>query len=80
LGFYSTFIPMPNTTYNIQPRPIFGILLGDFQPRSNFDRPTDEICEVDFDQLGTDDVEVVHTDRNELVIVTNALAYGQIGF
>jgi hypothetical protein len=25
-------------------------------------------------------VEVVHTDRNELVIVTNALAYGQIGF
>lgn len=77
-GFYSTFTPKPNTIHYIQPRPIIGILLGDYQARSKFIGAIEDILEVDFSRLGSDEVEVVHTERNELVIIKRPVTYNEV--
>lgn len=77
-GFYSTFTPKPNTIHHIQPRPIIGVLLGDYQARSKFIGDVDDILEVDFGRLGSDEVEIVHTERNELVIFKSPIIYNEV--
>ena len=68
VGLYSTFTPKPTTKYHIQPQVKFGLVAGDYRVRSRFDGATQGVCELDFAALGTDDVEVVHTSKNELVV------------
>ncbi|MCJ1476007.1 hypothetical protein MMC13_004671 [Lambiella insularis] len=67
-GFYSSFTPRPRTVYYIQPKATYGLVLGDLKVRSRFDIASSAVCEIDFAKLGVDDVEVIHTEHNELVV------------
>jgi hypothetical protein len=51
--------------------------LGNFQPRSKFIGAVDDILEVDFAKIGSEDVEIIHTERNKLVIVRNPVMYNE---
>lgn len=68
IGFYSSFTPRPQTVYYIQPKATYGLVLGDLKARSRFDVASGTVCEIYFMKLGVDDVEIVHTEHNELVV------------
>ena len=65
---------MPNTTYQIQPSKVFYLVEGDFVPRDRAKaealKALPSTCKVDFEELATDTIQLVHDDRGRLVIQT----------
>ncbi|CAG9951192.1 unnamed protein product [Clonostachys rosea f. rosea IK726] len=71
IGPYATFVPVPNQTYQIMPSNKFYITMGEFNTRDLVKKPqeigTDTVL-VDFDQLATDRVSIVHDANNNLAV------------
>ncbi|CAH0052043.1 unnamed protein product [Clonostachys solani] len=71
IGPYATFVPVPNQTYQIMPSNKFYITMGEFNTRDLVKKPqeigTDTVL-VDFDQLATDRVSIVHDANNNLTV------------
>lgn len=74
LGHYATFTPRPNTSYHIQPKFSFQVLLGDFQPHSKLGRTFGDAHEFDFTALELDNVEIIHTERNQLLLLKEGVS------
>ncbi|KAF9775584.1 hypothetical protein IL306_006292 [Fusarium sp. DS 682] len=69
VGPYATFVPGPNESYQIKPSTVFYIAVGKFSPR---DIITEQVksqpgtCRIDFGQLETNQVSIIHNDQNKL--------------
>jgi hypothetical protein len=71
IGSYVTFIPSPGQTYVIMPSNKFYVTIGDFNVRDIVKKPlkaSSDTVLVDFDQLATDRVSLVHDAYNNLSI------------
>ncbi|KAA8895549.1 hypothetical protein FN846DRAFT_818166 [Sphaerosporella brunnea] len=70
---YAFFIPQPNTTYQIKPSNVFCIaaVSSDVQPRTlTTPDSNSSTCIVDFNELQSDDVQIVHDTKGDLIIQT----------
>jgi len=71
VGPYATFTPQPNTLYWIIPGNIFYLMSGHHKPRDvikeEMEHSTSTVM-INFDQLRTDDVQIVHDKNGKLVI------------
>lgn len=70
VGPYATFVPAPNESYQIKPSPVFYIAVGKFSPRDIITEQVKSLpgtCRIDFGQLETNQVSIVHNDQNKLV-------------
>ena len=72
IGPIAMFCPAPNTTYQITPSDCFYVAIGRFSPRD----PTPEgleasSCKIDFAQLQSYDVGLVHDEWGKLAVVVN---------
>ncbi|OBS23316.1 hypothetical protein FPOA_03865 [Fusarium poae] len=71
IGSYVTFIPSPGQTYVIMPSNKFYVTIGDFNVRDIVKKPlktSSDTVLIDFDQLATDRVSLVHDAYNNLSI------------
>ncbi|KAG6367304.1 hypothetical protein INS49_001491 [Diaporthe citri] len=69
IGFHATFVPGPNQTYQIEPSKVFHVAIGSYNARNIVKkslRTATATFRVDFEELGTDDVQLVHGERGNL--------------
>ncbi|EKJ70225.1 hypothetical protein FPSE_09599 [Fusarium pseudograminearum CS3096] len=71
IGSYVTFVPSPGQTYVIMPSNKFYVTIGSFYVRDIVKKPlqtSSDTALVDFDQLATENVSLVHDAYNNLSI------------
>ncbi|KAF4453770.1 hypothetical protein F53441_3596 [Fusarium austroafricanum] len=71
IGLYVTFVPNPAQTYLIMPSNKFYVTIGSFNVRDIVKKPlktSSDTVLVDFDELATDRVSLVHDAYNNLTI------------
>ncbi|KAH8164423.1 hypothetical protein CIB48_g3822 [Xylaria polymorpha] len=72
VGPFSMFCPAPNTCYQIMPSNIFYVAIGTFNPRDATPAGLETAsCKIDFGQLPTNDVGLVHDERGKLTIMVD---------
>ncbi|KAI1177883.1 hypothetical protein F4777DRAFT_576695 [Nemania sp. FL0916] len=72
VGPFTMFCPAPNTIYQIMPSNIFYVAIGSFNPRDATPEGLEAAsCKIDFNQLPSNDVDLVHDERGKLTIMAN---------
>jgi hypothetical protein len=69
IGPYATFVPAPNQTYQIKPSKVFFVTIGQYNARDLVKdglRTSTASIRVDFGDLGTNDVQLVHDEQGKL--------------
>ena len=64
---------MPNTLYQINPGEVFYVTVGHYEARALIKpelKDAEVTCRVDFEALGTDDVQIVHDTHGKLQVIT----------
>jgi len=80
VGPYATFVPEPGEIYQVCPSTIFYIVQGRFNARDPIPKNLESApstCRVDFKELQTDTVSVVHDEHGKLSIQVSEM--DQIG-
>ncbi|KAK2605657.1 hypothetical protein N8I77_008481 [Diaporthe amygdali] len=69
IGAYATFVPAPNQTYQVKPSKVFYVAIGTYNARDLVKeglRTATATFRVDFEELSTNDVQLVHDERGNL--------------
>ena len=65
-------MPGPNQTYQVKPSRVFYVVIGTYNARDIVNkalRTATATFRVDFEELGTDDVQLVHDERGTLQVL-----------
>ncbi|KAM0228816.1 hypothetical protein ACHAPO_010453 [Fusarium lateritium] len=65
VGPYATFVPAPNSSYQIKPSTVFFVTIGEHNVRDlvlDDLRSAASTCRIDFSNPATDDIQLVHTE------------------
>jgi hypothetical protein len=69
VGPFALFCPAPNTIYQIMPSNIYYVAIGIFNPRDATPEGLEtSSCKIDFSQLPSNDVGLVHDERGKLTV------------
>ncbi|KAI0390901.1 hypothetical protein F5Y17DRAFT_37005 [Xylariaceae sp. FL0594] len=72
VGPFAMFCPAPNTSYQIMPSNVFYVAIGTFYPRDATPEGLEtSSCKIDFNQLPSNDVGLVHDERGKLTVFAN---------
>lgn len=64
------FCPTPNTVYQVKPSNLFYVAIGSYAPRAGTPEGLEaSSCMIDFGQLQSNDVGLVHDEYGKLSVV-----------
>ncbi|CAJ0548669.1 Ff.00g022820.m01.CDS01 [Fusarium sp. VM40] len=76
VGPYATFVPAPNSSYQIKPSTVFYVTIGEHNVRDlvlDDLRSAPSTCRIDFSNPETDDIQLVHSEFGVLNKITAAV-------